>query len=174
MLNKKGFTIAEVIVSFTLISIILASLIATMMYYRDKVKDEEVRTQLWDFKNTVTKVIYDDVINKQIVRVESCIGGIGEGGIGTGTCVNLIDKTGGIHTLRIDDVDTGDKQGVYLSYDGTKYMLPDSDLGAGVDRVCDFITGFEITSFGEQLYKIKTTFRHKDKDITHSIMIVIS
>ena len=174
MLNKKGFTIAEVIVSFSLISVILASLISSMMYYRDKVKDEEVRSQLWDFKTTVTKIIYDDIINKPIVSAENCLGGVGANGQGSGTCVNLIDKSGGNHTLKIDEVESGNNQGVYLLYDGIKYMLPDSDLGTGADRVCDFISGLELQSFDNKLYRIKATFRHKDMDITHDLLFIIN
>lgn len=174
MLNKKGFTIAEVIVSFVLISIILASLIGAMMYYRDKVKEEEVRSQLWDFKNTITKVIYDDIINKNISRAESCVGGTSSTGSGVGACVNLIDKENGVHTLKIEEVENGNNQGVYLLYDGTKYMLPDSDLGSDTDRVCDFIGGFEVDSYDNKLYRVKTTFRHKDMDLSYDILLVIS
>ena len=42
MLNKKGFTVAEVVVSFSLVSVILVSLISTVTFYRDKMKEEEV------------------------------------------------------------------------------------------------------------------------------------
>ncbi len=173
MLNKKGFTIAEVIVSFSLISMLLASLIGAMMFYRDKVKDEETKSQLWDFKNTVTKVLYDDIIYKNIVKAENCVGSVGQNGEGAGTCINLIDKDNNPHTLKIDEVESGNNKGVYILYDGTKYKLPDSDLGTGTDRICDFLDGFEVTSYDNRLYKVKTSFRHKDMDITHDILIVI-
>ena len=165
MINKKGFTIVEVIVSFSLISILLASMISTMMYYRDKVKDEEVKTQLWDFKNTITKTVYDDIINSSIVRVETCIG--------AQDCVNLIDINEQNHVLKIVEVDNDDKRRVYLSYDGIKYMLPDSDLGTGNDRICDFVGGLELSSYNNKLYKIKLAFRHKDMGIHYDLLFIV-
>ena len=172
MLNKKGFTIAEVIVSFVLISIILASLIGAMIYYRDKVKDEEVRTQLWDFKNTITKVIYDDIIDKNIVGVENCATGVEQNN--SRRCVNLVDKENRAYNLTIEEVNSGSNQGVYLVYSGIKYRLPDSDLGTGNDRICDFVSGINVNIYDNKIYKIKISFHHKGLDIYHDILVVIS
>lgn len=166
MLNKKGFTIAEVVVSFSLISIILASMISSTMYYRDKVKEEEVKSQLVDFKNTITKTIYDDIINKGITRAESCIG--------VSNCVNLYDRDNNPHDIRIVEYDSQDRRGVYLLYDGVRYMLPDSDLGSGNDRICDFVGGFDVSSYNNQIYKVKASYRHKDMNIHYDILIVIA
>ena len=172
MLNKKGFTIAEVIVSFVLISIILASLIGAMMYYRDKVKNEEVKSQLWDFKNTVTKALYDDVISKNIVRVENCVSGPEQNN--TVSCVNLIDRENRVYNFKIEEVASGSNAGVYVLYNGIKYKLPDSDLGTGNDRICDFVSGIDVNIYDNKIYKIKASFRHKGLDITHDILVVIS
>ena len=169
MLNKKGFTIAEVIVSFSLIAVILATIISATMYYRDKMKNEEVVTQLLDFKNSMTKIVYDDIIKKNITSVETCIG--------SNNCVNLIDKENRSHVLKIvefDESTSTTKKGVYLSYDGIKYMLPDSDLGTGNSRVCDFVGVMEVDEYDNKLYKVKATFRHKDIDYQQDILFVIS
>ena len=172
MLNKKGFTIAEVIVSFSLISILLASLISATMFYRDKVKDEEVKSQLWDFKNTITKNIYDDIMSNNIVRAESCIGS-------TNSCVNLIDSDDNYYPLRIEEYNEENRKGVYLTYNGIKYLLPDSDLGIGgehsdSDRICDFVGGFDVSTYNNKIYKVKASFRHKDMNVHYDILIVIS
>ena len=141
-LNNKGFTIAEVLVSFSLITLILASIISATIFYRDKLKNEEVISQLMDFKYTITKVIYDDIIDntKGIYKVERCVG--------TANCVNFVSDTTS-YTLKIIDVsrtEGGLTKGVYLSYGdslhNTLYMLPDSELGTGEDRVCDFVYYF--------------------------------
>ena len=175
MLNKKGFTIAEVIISFTILSIILASVIGSTIFYRNKMKEEEILTQLADFKNTVTKVVYDDILandNRRIVNVERCIG--------TANCINLIDKANQSHTLKIVEytsTTTDHKRGIYLSYNNILYMLPDSDLGVGEERVCDFIRGFDIENYSQDnlgLYTIKTSFRHKDLDAKYDIMLTIT
>lgn len=173
-MNKKGFTIAEVIVSFTLVSIILVSMIGSTIYYRDKVKEEEVVTQLLDFKNTITTLIYDDVLvhnSRKISSVERCVG--------ISNCVNFVVNENVAHTLRIEYNPTNQKKGAYLSYDGKLYMLPDSDLGDGDDRVCDFVGGFDIEYYKDdnnhlELYTVKTGFKHVDLDKQYNITITLS
>ncbi len=177
MLNKKGFTIAEVIVSFSLIAIILTSIISATMYYRDKLKNEEVVSQLWDFKNNITKIVYDDIINAKFEYAESCIG--------TPNCVNFVDGMGNSHVLKILEYDvttSTNNRGVYLYYDGIKYMLPDSDLIASkytidnheeTTKVCDFVGPIEIKSDGD-LYKVKATIYHKYLDLSYDLLFVIS
>ena len=39
-MNKKGFTLVEVVVSFSIISVVLASVITFTIIYRDKVREE--------------------------------------------------------------------------------------------------------------------------------------
>ena len=169
MLNKKGFTIAEVIVSFSLISIILASMIATTMFYRDKVKEEEVLSQLWDFKNTITKVIYDDIINKNLKKVDTCVG--------IPNCVKFSDAAGTfVYTLKIveyNETTQAHKRGVYLSYNNVQYMLPDSDLGTGYDRICDFVGGINLDVYENKLYKVKLSYRHKDMNKHYDLLFTL-
>ena len=171
MLNKKGFTIAEVLVSFTLITVILLSIIGSTVFYRDKLKAEEVKSQLIDFKNGITKIIYDDIIKDKARKVETCLG--------EANCVNIVNGDGSIHNLRIYEVpvtSSGEKRGSYLMYDGVKYFLPDSDL-AGLDgdntvRVCDFTNGIRF-SFYNDMYTIKISFSHKDFDIHKDILLTV-
>ena len=54
-MNKKGFTTVELIVLFILVIILLGSLIGCTVTYRVIMKKEEIRSQLIDFKNTITK-----------------------------------------------------------------------------------------------------------------------
>ena len=168
-LNNKGFTIAEVIVSFSLIAVILVSIISATVFYRDKLKEEEVVSQLNDFKNMITKTIYDDIVAERIVGVERCIG--------TSNCINFVNSVGDYKTLKIVEIDHtvgNTKRGVYLFYDGVQYMLPDSDLGTGYDRVCDFFGGFEVNEYLNRMYRVKTTFKHKDIDLQYDLLFVIS
>ena len=173
MLNKKGFTIAEVLVSFSLITLILISIVGSTIFYRDKLKEEEVKSQLVDFKNTITKVVYDDIVAGKINYAETCIKYT--------NCINLVGEDGTTHTLRIVELEESgvDKRGAYMSYDSIKYMLPDSDL-AEVDengqivRVCDFVNGLKFEYYDNRLFTIKTTIEHKDYDVKYDIMLTIS
>ena len=162
-LNNKGFTIAEVLVSFSLITIILASLISSTVYFRDRLKQEEVISQLKDFKNSITKIIYDDILNKHITGAGRCFA--------EANCIEFTDINNTSYYLKLEE----SSNGVYLIYNNNKYLLPDSDLGDGVDRVCDFIGGFELLkSDNYPLYKVKTSFYHKDFDIKYDIIITLS
>lgn len=168
-LNNKGFTIAEVLVSFSLITVILASLVSATVFYRDRLKNEEVISQLYDYKNTITKVIYDDIVKGEIVGLERCIS--------TANCINFIDTSGNSRTLKIIEVDrttSTSRRGVYLYYNGIQYLLPDSDLGTGYDRMSDFVGGFELSEYQNKLYKVKTSFKHKGVDLQMDLLFVIT
>ena len=168
-LNNKGFTIAEVLVSFSLITVILASLISSTLYFRDRLKKEEVISQLVDFRNTIVKTINDDIVKGEISSVERCIG--------EANCLNLVTTAGQRRVLKIEEADTSDTlyKGAYLNYNGTKYFLPDSDLGESGDRVCDFIGGFQLEkSANYPAYRVKTSIQHRDFDLKYDIIIVVS
>ena len=181
MLNKKGFTIAEVLVSFSLISIILASIMSATLFYRDRLKQEEVVSQLNDFKNSITKAVYDDIIYNKIVKVETCVG--------ISNCVNFIDDQGNSHVMKIVEF-SGDEvngSGVYLYYNNIKYLLPDSDLKNEYkrklednteitvrERVCDFIGGIEIDAYNNKIYKVTASYKHKDIDLQYDFLFVVS
>ena len=165
MLNNKGFTIAEVIVSFTLVTMILLAIIGSTVFYRDKLKVEEVKSQLVDFKNNITKEIYDDVINNKIVSIDSCLDAL--------NCYNLTDESGVVHTLKIHEI--YGKNGMFLSYNGNDYLLPDSDLSGEDDdgnviRTCDFTNGIGL-AVDNNLYTIKISYSHRDYDVQNSIIV---
>ena len=170
MLNKKGFTIAEVLVSFILVTVILSSIVSATIYYRDRLKQEETISQLIDFKNTITKVVYDDLLDesKSITRVETCVG--------VQNCVNFISESNDSYTFKIVEQEqtVGNKtRGVYVQYDGIEYMLPDSDLGDGAERICDFINGIDIETYEDRIYKVKVSFRHVDYNLQYDLLFIV-
>ena len=175
-MNKKGFTTIELIVSFVMVTIMLASLIGFSITYRDRVKDEEIRSQLNDFKNTITKVVYDDIITFNYTGISLCVG--------QDNCVNFVDEDGDYHTLKIINDCSSDCNynpckltncGVYLVYDETKYFLPDSDLntfysesdGIKIIETASNLSSFELKTYENSIYSLKMTFKHyKMKDDT--------
>ena len=172
MLNNKGFTIAEVLVSFGLITVILLSIVGSTVFYRDKLKDEEIKSELVDFKSNITKIVYDDILSGRINHVETCLE--------VSNCLSLTGEDGSIHTLRIVEVATStenQKRGAYLSYDGDKYFLPDSDISevddsGNIIRECDFINGLRYSYYND-IYTIKITYEHQAYDQKYEIMFTI-
>ena len=53
MLNKKGFTVIELIMSFTFSSILAISLFAVVINYRNKEMDFSIKNDLLAFKSQV-------------------------------------------------------------------------------------------------------------------------
>ena len=86
-------------------------------------------------------------------------------------CIIFTDKNDESHILKIVE-DSGENK-VFLSYDDIKYFLPDSDLGVGADRVCDFIGGFNIEAYDNKLYKVKTTFHHRTLNKTYDLLFIV-
>lgn len=186
-MNKKGFTTIELIVSFVMVVIILASLVGFTVNYRDRVKQEEVNSQLYDFKNTITKIIYDDIISLKYKSITPCVG--------QDNCVVFVAEDGTNHTLKVENicknVDCNNKRpcaledcGVYLVYDDVKYMLPDSDLNKynkdlqgdniGIKESASVLYKFTLKSYENSLYNLKMIFKHYKVADDIEIMLTIN
>ena len=178
-MNKKGFTTIELIVSFIMVIVILTSLIGFTTAYRGRVSNEEVKTQLIDFKNTILKVVYDDIIRYSVVRMSSCVG--------EDNCVNLISQDGSIHTLKIETK----MDGVYVKYNDTNYKLPDSELNKAYEEVINDANGneisnvivtdsasnftdFKFTNYQNKIFTVKMSFKHYLIDEEFEILITLN
>ena len=61
-LNNKGMTTIEVLLSFVLIVIITVSMYGTVSAFNEKRMIEEYKSEIYIYKNTITKTIQDDFI----------------------------------------------------------------------------------------------------------------
>lgn len=184
-MNKKGFTTIELIVSFVMVVILLSSLISFTIAYRDKVKTEEVESELIDFKNVITKTVYDDIIDLNFISMSPCVG--------QDNCVVMMDENGLSHVLKIESsckTNNCDYSpcnlsdcGVYLVYNETKYLLPDSDLNTyyrsnledetRVSKSFSNLFDFNLKS-ENSIYNLKITFKHFELDNVIEIMLTIN
>lgn len=177
-MNKKGFTTIELILSFIMVVVILTSLIGFTTAYRGRVNREQTKSALIDFKNTVTKAVYDDIISHNVVSMTNCVG--------EDNCVNLIGQDGSIHTLKVEVIaNSSDKKndGVYLKYNDIKYKLPDSELNKTyvdadlnvqvTDSACN-ITDFIYSNYNNRIFNVKIPYKHYLIDDKFEISITIS
>ncbi len=180
-MNKKGFTTVELVVSFVLVVIILITLVGFTVNYRDKVKIEQIKSKLIDFKNTVTKAVYDDITEYNIQKIEYCVGDI--------NCVNFVDSSNNFHTLKIfyeckNNIETclTKDYRTYLSYDNIKYELPDSDINKYAvadgkiyvnEKACDFDL-FELSNYSNSIYSLKIVFSHYMFDDNYEILLTVN
>ena len=73
-MNNKGFTTVEVIVSFALVVIIMASMTTMLVAYRDSINVEEIKTKMTEFKNSFTYMVYTDVVSFKIDSIQPVVG----------------------------------------------------------------------------------------------------
>ena len=70
-LNNKGMTVVELLASFIIVALIITSLYATMNNFSDKRVEESAKESIYAYKNVLTKEIYDDIIIKGLINVET-------------------------------------------------------------------------------------------------------
>ena len=71
-MNKQGFTTVELILTMVLVMIIMATITNVTYTYRDRSTYEELKTEVTDYKNTTTKIIYDALLDTtdRVIRME--------------------------------------------------------------------------------------------------------
>ncbi len=199
-MNNKGFTTVEVIVSFALVVIIMASMTTMLIAYRDSINIEETKSKMIEFKNTFTYMVYQDIIYDGVVGIQPCKDNTDD------TLVNLcvefigtrvVDSTTGrkaVNRLILEpDVLTIGSEGeeqrrVYLNYNGIRMMLPDSDLNkvikekdaSGKISVTGEKTTAQIHDFilkkdqVNEVYSLTIPIEHKGIDFNDNIKIVVA
>ena len=124
-MNKKAFTTVEMILTILLVVVIMATITSVTLVYRDKSEYEESVTEIENYKNTLTKIIYDDILD-ETNPVTSIIE--------NGNTYTLVRATNPI-TLEIINDPSNNKIG--MKYDSVNYLVPgcDKDLVSfeGVD-----------------------------------------
>ncbi len=68
MLDKKGFTSIELLVSFIIVSAIAIGLFDVVLNYKNKQQISSFETSLQAFINTTTKMIQDDLIKRRLTN----------------------------------------------------------------------------------------------------------
>ena len=71
ILNNKGMTVVELLASFIIVALIMTTLYATMNNFSDKRVEESAKESIYTYKNLLTKEIYDDIINKGLIDVDT-------------------------------------------------------------------------------------------------------
>ena len=164
-MNKKGFTTVELILTMTLVIIIMATITSVTYVYRDKSKYEEISTDITNYKNTVTKIIYDDILD-----IGSTNGKVNQLEKVSDVSYNFITTTNKIYNLKI--LNSGSEIGI--EYDGIKYIVPGSNDGLvkylGVSLYPNPDDGITDSS----IYSLDIYFSHKVLDKQFKIHLIVS
>lgn len=158
MLNNKGFTVIEVVISFTFVVIILASMFTIVINYQNETSKEQMKNSLLVYKNTLLEIVYDDIISGNMDSITSC----GD------KCVNINTKTDSYQlTSEVLENTT------YITYRGNKYELPDSQNG--LSQIENFVYRFDKTN---KIYDVTIPIVHAEltdeENKDNNIQIIVS
>lgn len=147
MKNNKGFTLVEVVVSFSLIMIVMVYLIKTVVVVSSEETDLVTEQQYSVYQSTLLEKIYSDISVAADITVSS-----------NGNTITITSKewVPNNKTISFDNNS--------ITYDNTIYELPDN---------CEFkSTRYSIVSDEDKSYYIiKINLKVNDKDKTMKIII---
>ena len=152
-MNKKGFTTIELILTIVVVLIIMATITSVTYTYRDRSVHEEDITSVKNYKNMVTKIIYDDIIDpaKHITRIQKeddyHYKFIGEDLEYSLEIIEELEKVG-------------------IRYNGIEYLVPDSKLIT--------IDSISYQEDAEILYQLDIVFEHQNLEDPFKIHLVVS
>ncbi len=145
MKNNKGFTLVEVVVSFSLIMIVMVYLIKTVVVVSSEETDLVTEQQYSVYQSTLLEKIYSDISVAADITVSS-----------NGNTITITSKewVPNNKTISFDNNS--------ITYDNTIYELPDN---------CEFkSTKYSIVQ-QENYYIIKINIKVNDKDKIMKIII---
>lgn len=154
--NKKGFTTVELVLTIVLVIIIMGTITNVTYTYRDRSIYEETLTEVINYKNTLTKIIYDDILNSSDPVVK----------------ITKVDDNYKLITLNnkefaLNLINETNKVGI--SYNGIDYIIPGS-----VDELVS-IEGIDYVEDNDNgLYRLDIMFSHRNLEDTYKIHLVIS
>lgn len=176
-MNKKGFTVIELILSFAFVAVLTVALFSLVMNYRKKEQYAEEVTELIAFKNNITMRIQNDIEQKLLKDVKYCT----SGGSRINRCVEFSFQDGTKSQLQILLEDVTDHVGesvfsyyrYYVVYDDILYPTP---APGSVEVKSDYM--LENSDENDELennlglYRVRVGFYHKDADVNAEINIV--
>lgn len=145
MKNNKGFTLVEVVVSFSLIMVVMVYLIKTVVVVSSEETDLVIEQQYSVYQSTLLEKIYSDISVAADMAVSS-----------NGNTITITSKewVPNNKTISLDNNS--------ITYDNTIYELPDN---------CEFkSTKYSIVQ-QENYYIIKINIKVNDKDKIMKIII---
>ena len=192
-LNNRGISIIEIIVTFSLVMVIVGGLMSIIMHYRLTAQSSLKQMELQSYKETLTKVIQDDILDLGIAEINyagNCNASANQNRFSS--CANLVFKDGTEKILAVSNMFPDDRNSLenkYIYYDNERYTLKDSlppKIPSGRHAI-DFQTVFintdnfvssESVSMPDgsetKIYSIDISIEHIDYNEDYGIHIVTS
>lgn len=150
MKNNKGFSIIELIVSFTICTVIMIVLFQIVLVLKDLYEKSAIKTTLLNRQNIIVNLIYSDILEKELNNVSSC-----------GTYCITFDFTTVSKQLKYSSSDNTISYGDYVTevLGGTTVDKAETSIQNGVMSASMPITHklFNNKDFGIRIVHYKTT-----------------
>ena len=180
--NNKGFTIIELIVSFSLVMILAFSMYRIVLIYSDKARYESIRFEMETYKNKLLVDIENDISSKGLKKVENCKSG--ENTLKRCIIITFMDLSQ--KTLKLQkEVKTdelinadGTKTSIsynsnYVEYGSIKYKTAESKyMSFENEYFLDYSSPSEDVENNQAIYKIYLNMRHSEIEDNFDIRIV--
>lgn len=131
-LNEKGLSLIEVILTFALIMVIITGILTIIMNYKARISIEMERLELVTYKNTLTKEIQTDIIDRGLHEI-NYEGLCSEQASNYSSCINIVFKDGVEKILAVSKLDDTNNDNLvkllnnkYIKYGDTKYPIVDT------------------------------------------------
>ena len=181
-MNKKGFTVIELILSFAFVSILTVTMFQLVLNYKEKEQIAQDITELTSFKNNITMMIEKDLQVNILKTIDYCReGGVqGEGAI-INRCITLYFQNNTQKDLRIaykeetvNVVTSHVKYNRYfIIYGDEIYEAPSSgEVEIRTDYMLEYSTKEDSLENHLGLYKIRIGLYHKGANANSEISIV--
>lgn len=180
MLNKKGFTVIELIMSFVFVSILTTSLFMAVMNYKTKEREVKVQREVESFKSKMTMEIENDIELRLLKNMEYCKddnGNIKERCV----IINFQDGTSKIFEIKTEkkqetlEDSTFDYTIPYILYGGVRYTPPDaSNIAIKPSYILERTTSDDDLENNMALYRLRVEFYHRNIKNTDAAISIVA
>lgn len=164
LMNNKGFTITELIVTFVIVMSITLGLFAVVDNYRERQQKATYRKELNSYKNEIVKIIQDDVLYKGVKKIE----GIkvndenGENGESFNQGIKITFKDDTSKELKVKNSVTknGETVNGEIKYGNISYPFPNNFVKFTDDII--FSDSGEFENLNKRIYSINIELTHTE------------
>ena len=153
-LNNKGMTSVELLITFTILSMVVVGMLNNVLHYKDREQRESIKSSVVEYEEKIQKTIQDDLIKKHLTKAD--IDNNQPDKIDVSLEMDNNYKTSLIIDFDKNKILYGE-MGNTISYPIPKLNYNDSDLLLNQDESYAKIIGTD-----KSFLKIKIAFTHPD------------
>ncbi|MBQ7136740.1 MAG: type II secretion system protein [Bacilli bacterium] len=166
-LDKKGFTVIELILSFVLVMFLSMGMFTLVTNYKNREQKESVKRELLALENALVQDIYQDTIERKVDNIKNCTDASGQI---VKQCIDIKFLDGTEKQLKVEQTDIEvTEEGTKFEYTtftilygGVKYNNPDPKF---TKIVSDYILTSSIPDDNLEygvIYHIKIRIKNQD------------